>query len=518
MEPRPSLSQRASGVLLHPTSLPGGPGVGDLGGAKEIVEFLAAAAQSWWQMLPIGPPRNASPYKALSVFAGDGRLVSLEDLRVRGLLPRTRALRSTRVGARRTTEAPRRADFAQARREREPRLREAFATFRSDAGARERRALERFARANATWLPDYALFQALRREQRGRPWTEWPSDLRKRRPAALAAARRRLADEIAYHELVQWIFDEQWSAVRAHAARRGIALLGDVPIYVDHDSADVWSHPELFWLDRSGRSSQVAGVPPDYFSATGQLWGNPLYRWDALAQTGFRWWIDRLRYALRRFDALRLDHFIGFARYWAIPAGAADARSGRYRRGPRDALFRALFGALGRVELVAEDLGSVTREVIELRDRLGLPGMRVLQFAFLPGEEGSRPWTIPERCVVYPGTHDNDTAAGWFHRRGRTAQRERELVRSYLGTDGREIHWDLIRTALASPANVAIVAAQDLLGLGSESRLNTPGAARGNWAWRLRPGELAGGVARRLRTLTETYGRAKAKVNSARRR
>jgi 4-alpha-glucanotransferase len=469
--------------------------------SRDFIDFLVEAGQSWWQMLPIGPPgTGSSPYNALSVFAGNTALLSLEVLADAGLLSRA-DLR----GAPPASETA--ADFPAVQRFREPRLRRAFVAFERDAGTRERRALTAFALRERAWLPDYALFRALKRANRGVAWTGWPAELRDRRRAALARARRMLAGDIRYVAFLQHQFHEQWSALRRRCDEAGIALLGDVPIYIAHDSADVWAHRGLFDLDREGRPQRLAGVPPDYFSRHGQLWNNPLYRWERHRRTGFRWWIERLRSAFRYFDALRLDHFIGFQRYWAVPAKERTALRGTWRPGPGDALFHAAFRALGPLELVAEDLGCVTPEVVALRDRLGLPGIRVLQFAF-EGEGGASPYlphNFPRRCVVYPGTHDNDTIVGWF--RSGATRRERAAALAYLGTSGRELHWDVLRLALASVADLAIAPAQDLLGLGSAARMNRPGTSRGNWRWRLAPGALDARIARRLRALTERYGR-----------
>jgi 4-alpha-glucanotransferase len=512
--PVPSLGERSSGVLLHATSLPGPGACGDLGrGAIHFADFLAAAGQRWWQMLPIGPPGfGESPYQAWSALAGSPLLLSLERLREAGLLS-ARDLRGAPSGRRSD-----RAEPELARRFKEPRLRRAAAEFSHAAGARERQRLERFRRENRSWLHEYSLFRALKRMHGERSWVEWAPAIARRAPDALRRAERELTAEVRYEEFLQLEFDRQWSELRCECAARGIALLGDVPIYVAHDSADVWAERDLFELDRTGRPIAVAGVPPDYFSATGQLWGNPLYRWPRLARTGYRWWVERLRIGLSRFDALRLDHFIGFVRYWRVPAREATAIRGRWLRGPGRALFDAAARALGELPLVAEDLGSVTREVEALRDALGLPGIRVLQFSFGlgPGSERDRPHAYPRRCVAYTGTHDNDTAVGWFARAQRSSstrseaavQAERAFALRYLASDGREVHWDMIRQAMQCAADIAIVPAQDLLGLGSASRMNRPGVRDGNWAWRLRPGALDAKLAARLRGLGATYGRA----------
>lgn len=493
------LETRASGLLLHPTSLPSPYGVGDLGSAAyAFVDFLAAARQTWWQMLPVGPTHAAhSPYDSTSVFAGNPLLVSLERLVEIGLLDPDDLAGAPPSGDR--------VDFDAAVRFREQRLRRAFARFaRWDGGGRSD--FEAFCARSRPWLDDYALFLALKWAHRGAAWTHWEPALRDREPVALARARDELADEIDFHRFLQYLFQSQWDALRAHARARGVALLGDAPIFVAHDSADVWAHRDYFRLDREGRPLVVAGVPPDAFSATGQLWGNPLYDWDRLAERGYDWWVARLATAFERFDAVRIDHFIGFQRYWEIPAGSDTAQSGSWRPGPRDDFFRHVFDRLGPVQLVAEDLGAMGDDVRELRDRFGLPGMRVLQFAFGgdPGNEHLPHHHVP-RSVVYPATHDNDTTVGWWRT---LPEHERDFCRRYLRTDGAEIHWELLHAAWASVARVAIATVQDLLGLGPEARMNRPGTTEGNWAWRLREGALTDEVGHRLADLTWLYGRA----------
>jgi 4-alpha-glucanotransferase len=481
----PTLADRAAGVLLHLTSLPGPHGCGDLGAeAYAFADFLAGAGVRWWQMLPVGPAGYGdSPYQAHSSFAGDPLLLDPDAL-----------------GGGRTLPASARADFEGARVVREHALRESPAP---------PRALAAFRRRHADWLPDWTLYAAIKAEHDGAAWSEWPAPLRDRKPAALAAARARLAGEIAHHEKAQWAFDEQWRALRAHCAARGVALLGDVPIFVAHDSADVWANRQLFHLDAAGRPTVVAGVPPDYFSATGQRWGNPLYRWPAHRRHRFAWWIRRMRAALARFDAVRLDHFIGFTRYWEIPAGEETATRGRWRPGPGAALLDALRRGLGgKLPLVAEDLGAVTPAVKALRDRFSLPGLRVLQFAF--GDDPSAPDFVPHAypraTVAYTGTHDNNTTAGWHADEATPA--ERAAFAAYLGGEPREPHWDMIRLVMMSVANLAVMPAQDLLGLPASSRMNRPGIAAGNWRWRLAPGTPGPREQARLAELVRIYGRS----------
>lgn len=519
MNPSP-LSERASGVLLHPTSLPGPHGHGDLGpAAHRFAGFLASAGQSWWQMLPLGPPgAGNSPYDSPSTFAGSPGLVSLEQLAADGLLEPgeiapTRGLQGKR------------ARYGAAARYRLPRLEQAHDRFRVSAPKRDKRAFEAFREEQRSWLDDYALYQALKSAEGGAPWYEWQADLVARRPAALRRARRRLADGIAFQEFVQYQFDRQWRALQRRCRELGIRLLGDVPIYVAHDGADVWAHRELFHVDRAGRRRVVAGVPPDAFSATGQLWGNPLYRWSALDKSGYAWWIARLALTLSRFDAVRLDHFIGFRRYWEVKAGARTAQRGRFVQVPGERFLTAVESALHGLPFVAEDLGIMTDEVRTLRDRYGLPGMRVLQFAFDDaGPNDYQPHRYPRHAVAYTGTHDNDTAVGWFNeraprgdrKRARELSERRRRVRDYLGSDGREIHWDMIRAALMSVAGTAVFPMQDLLGLGSAARMNTPGTSRDNWSWRVEQAALAPDVAERMAALCEIYERTPERGRSGR--
>jgi 4-alpha-glucanotransferase len=494
------LEQRSSGILLHATSLPGPYGAGDLGpAAYAFADWLAAARQSWWQLLPVGPPgTGGSPYDSPSSFAGSPWLISLELLVRDGLL-------DAHEIAPRGLGATGRARLSESERFREPRLRLAFERFRGRRGRSLQRELERFRSEAADWLDDWALFSALRQAQPGVCWTAFAPELRDRRPAALRRARQALEHELAYHRFVQLLFARQWSALREHCGQLGIALLGDLPMFVAHDGAEVWAQRELFLLDAKGERTAVAGVPPDAFSAQGQLWGNPLYRWARLRKSGYAWWIARFRATLSRFDAVRLDHFIGFRRHWEVPAHARSAKRGRFVRVPGEELFERVRLELGGLPFVAEDLGLVTEEVHALRERFGLPGMRVLAFAF--GGDGSDylPHRYPRKTVVYTGTHDNDTTVGWFSSL-RAAERARVL--RYVGGSGREIHWDLIRLASMSVANLALFPLQDVLGLGSAARMNSPGTTRGNWGWRFQSKQLSRPLAERLGELTRTYERA----------
>ena len=487
---------RSSGLLLHPTALPGPSACGDVGAAAHaFVDFLSRAGQSLWQVLPLGPTAfGDSPYQCFSAFAGNPLLVSAARLGEQGLLGDGTL---SRLPSRRDA-----ADFGAAH--------EAARAIASDLAVRieahtRRDEFEAY-RARTPWLADYSLYMTLREAHDGRAWPEWPDALRRREPSALADARRSRARAIREHELMQWAFDEQWRELRAHAHSRGVAILGDAPIFVALDSADVWAHPELFELDADERPTGVAGVPPDYFSATGQLWGNPLYRWEAHAADGFAWWCARLEALLGWVDRVRIDHFIGFVRYWEVPPDAPDARGGRWQPGPGEALFLALSRRLGKLPLVAEDLGETGDDVAELRDELGLPGMCVLQFAFDGDRENPfLPRNVDANRVAYTGTHDNDTTLGWWT--GLT-DAERKLVRDELGPSTGDIAWDLITAGMGSAADTFVAPVQDVLSLGREARFNTPGCASGNWTWRLADGQLTPGHAERLRALAVAHGRA----------
>jgi 4-alpha-glucanotransferase len=508
MDPR----DRRSGVLLHPTSVPGPHGAGDLGGgAHRFASWLAAAGQRLWQVLPLGPTGYGdSPYQALSARAGNPLLVSLELLRDEGWLED-----ADLAGAPAGDGAA--AELHEALGWKRARLRRAAAAFVRRAQGETAAELDAFRAREAGWLGDWALFAVLKETHGGGPWTMWPAPLARRERSALAAARARHAEAVFAEEFTQWCFLRQWSALRDRCRALGIALLGDVPIYVAHDSVEVWTRPELFRLDAQGHPAAVAGVPPDYFSATGQLWGNPLYDWDAVARDGWRFWIERVRGALALVDRIRLDHFRGFEAYWEVPAGASTAGEGRWVPGPGAEVFGALERALGQLPFVAENLGVITPEVEALRRRFGLPGMAILQFAF--GNDPQAPTFQPHNyerdTVAYTGTHDNDTVRGWWEggagdsvRTAEDVAREKSFARAYLGTDGAEMHWVMIRALLASVADTAIVPLQDVLGLGSEARMNTPATLGGNWRWRFREEALGAEHAARLAELTRMYGRA----------
>jgi 4-alpha-glucanotransferase len=524
------LDERTAGLLLHPTSLPGPHGIGDLGpAAHRFVDALAGAGCRLWQILPLGPTSYGnSPYAAYSSFAGNPLLVSMETLVEEGWLPAGAASRPPEGSL---TQV----DFDAVAAWKRPLLAEAAARFAAEAGRRETDWFRAFQRANEHWLPDYALYMALKEESGGKPWNEWPEPLRRRDETALATKRTELADAIGRETFAQFLFDRQWTAVRNHAAEKDVAVMGDLPIFVALDSADVWTHQELFFLDRRGRPEVVAGVPPDYFSPTGQLWGNPLYDWEAHKRSHYAWWLSRLEAVLQRVDLVRIDHFRGLEAYWRIPGTAQTAEAGTWVPGPGAHFLEAVAERFGALPLVAEDLGTITPAVDELRQRFGLPGMRVLQFGF--GDEDPRtgthaPHNHTPDSVVYTGTHDNDTTVGWFFGQDESADtrdperraRERQRVVDYLalggpGTDAEslaepetDIHWRLTALALASCGRTAVVPVQDLLGLGSAARMNRPGQlSPSNWSWRLRPDQLdalaAPPIRDRLRSLLWRYGR-----------
>jgi 4-alpha-glucanotransferase len=499
---------RASGVLLHPTSLPGRHGIGDLGKeAHGFVNLLAATGQRWWQILPVGPTGYGnSPYQSHSSFAGNRLLIDLDNLMKMGWLPPEACPHDPPFPVDHV-------DFDAVTVLKDGALRVAFEGFEAQ-GAHPR--FEEFITANRSWLDDYVLYQALKDAHGSRPWFDWEPELIARDPSACAQWRRRLDDAIRYHEFVQYAFELQWQELRGLCREKGVMLIGDLPIFVAHDSADVWANPKLFYLDEKGYPLVVAGVPPDYFSETGQLWGNPLYRWDAHAADDYSWWAARLRFLLGRVDIVRIDHFRGFEAYWEIPAGSATAAPGRWVEGPGRHFFEALRRRLGSLPLIAEDLGMITPGVEALRDDFSLPGMRVLQFGFGPdaGADKELPHRFIPHCVVYTGTHDNDTTLGWFTATDvATTQSPEEIAAErafacrYLNTRGDQIHWDMIRLAFSSVADTAIIPLQDILGLDSRARMNLPGTVGGNWGWRFRSGKIDRHAQARLAELTALFGR-----------
>ncbi|WP_420236531.1 4-alpha-glucanotransferase [Telmatobacter bradus] len=496
--------QRSSGVLLHITSLPSTGGIGDLGpAAHEFVAFLAAAGQHIWQVLPLSPTGYGnSPYAASSAFAGNPLLLSLETLEHWGW-----SVVGMEVHRLEPTD---KVDFDAVERTKLPALYAAADFFLTHAPQEGRfnaqwEAYQAFCQAEAAWLDDYALYAVLRRVQNTGAWTAWPEPLKRREPQALAAARHEHCRELEREKALQFAFSLQWNALREAAAQHSIRILGDVAIFVNMDSADVWTHPELFELDENLEQIRVAGVPPDYFSPTGQRWGNPLYRWDMLAEDGYQWWVERMRRAHALYDIVRLDHFRGFEAYWAIPVEEATAVKGEWIKGPGADLFHALEAALGPLPLVAEDLGLITPEVDALRTGLGLPGMRVLQFGF--SDKGAHIHLPPRHTpdtVAYTGTHDNDTTQGWWRQ---TSLAEHDSVEDLVGAvSGRPV-WALIRVVSASVAQLAIFPAQDLLELGSEARMNTPAVPSGNWSWRAHAGQWGAELAAQLRSLAAVTDR-----------
>jgi 4-alpha-glucanotransferase len=498
--------KRSSGVLLHPTSLPGPYGIGDLGPAAFAwVDALVRARQSWWQILPLGPTGYGdSPYQSFSTFAGNPYLVS-PDLLVREGLLTTNDLAGISFPADRV-------DFGPVIQFKIRILSKAWDNFQARKLPALKVQFEDFCKVEAKWLDDFALFMALKEAHGGVSWTEWPKELIRREPAALQRARATLAGSIGLQKFRQFLFFRQWRDVKQYANNKGVRLIGDVPIFVSSDSADVWANPELYYLDEHRQPTFVAGVPPDYFSKTGQLWGNPLYDWEAERRAGYSWWIERLRATLAQVDLVRLDHFRGFAAYWEVPVGNPTAEKGRWAPGPGRAVFDVLRSALGGLPLIAEDLGVITEDVEQLRDQLGLPGMRILQFAFGGATEHRfLPHNYERNTVVYTGTHDNDTTWGWYRS---ITEAERDHLRRYVARDGHDIVWDMIRLAWASVATYALAPLQDVLNLGPAARMNLPGTSSGNWTWRFLQEQVTPGVLDRLADQTAMYGRAPTEARS----
>lgn len=490
--------ERKSGILLHPTSLPGPGGIGSLGrDARRFVDFLHDAGQSIWQVLPLGPTSwGNSPYMCYSAFAGNPLLIDLRELAEEGDLKRS---------ALREDLPPDRVDYRRVLEYKTAALRGAAGNFFSAADPARMDEFHHFC-DTTPWLHDFALFMALKERHAGARWCDWPDGLAGRDSSALEEASRFLGAEIGEHKYRQWQFSRQWHGIRNYANGRGVRIFGDIPIFVAYDSADVWANRRLFLLDDEGRPTVVAGVPPDYFSRTGQLWGNPLYDWEEMMRQGYAWWIDRVRSELSLYDLIRLDHFRGFRACWGVPAGEKTAVNGRWIEGPGEALFDALGDALGELPIVVEDLGVITPDVEHLREALAFPGMKILQFAFDSGPGNPYlPHNHERNSVVYTGTHDNDTTLGWFSSLNAS---DRKRVLRYLGSSGEDIARDLVRAAFSSVADTAVIPLQDVLGLGNEARMNLPGTSGGNWSWRFQAGGLNATLARRLRELSELYGRA----------
>lgn len=497
-QPPPSLlTRRTSGVLLHITSLPSPHGSGDFGaGARHFIDWLAAAGQSLWQILPLNPAGPGhSPYQSVSAFAGDPGLIDLQELVERGWLAWQPDLGFDRH----------RCDFARVTPYRMGCLRQAWNGFCAQADARNHEDLAHFGREHAHWLDDYALFMVLH-EQHGAPWSQWPTDLASRDPSALAHTRELFAHDLGFWRFVQWRFWMQWQALRQRAHERGVHIAGDAPIFVAHHSADVWAHAHEFLLDDTHNPTVVAGVPPDYFSATGQRWGNPLYNWAAMARSGHRWWKDRLAHLFKLVDVVRLDHFRGFESHWEIPASEPTAVAGRWQTGPGMALFEALQAELGSLAVIAEDLGLITEAVTHLRDQCGYPGMRILHFALGSGPANPYlPHNFLKHTVAYTGTHDNNTTVGWWQQA--TASEKADALTYFGPAMETEPHWTMIRALSASVANTLVIPFQDVLGLDGEHRMNTPGHATGCWEWRFDWDQVDHSPATRLHAMAVVHGR-----------
>lgn len=493
---------RSSGIILHPTSLPGTYGIGDLGPqALRWVDFLSATGCRLWQVLPLGPTGYGdSPYQCFSAFAGNPYLISPEFLLKEDLLHPDDLYDRPRF-------QDGRVDFGAVISWKLGVLDRSFHRFKNTNSARLKAEYTQFCQQQAAWLDDFALFMALKEAHGGSPWTTWETPLRQRLPEALTDARQKLDVAIQRQLYRQFIFFRQWRYVRSYAHERGIQIIGDVPIFVAHDSADVWTYPELFFLDQAGKPSVVAGVPPDYFSPTGQLWGNPLYRWDVHAASGYNWWLSRLKAVLQMVDIIRIDHFRGFAGYYEVPGDALTAEHGRWVPAPGKEFFSRVREELGDLPILAEDLGVITPDVEELRDSFDLPGMRIFQFAFGSGPAYAfLPHHYPVNCVVYTGTHDNDTALGWYQRVG---GEEKQFYQRYMDRDGSRVSWEMIRGAWSSVAVFALAPLQDFLELDNSARMNYPGNPSGNWTWRMPGNALTEALKSRIKEINYLYSRDK---------
>lgn len=493
---------RYSGVLAHPTSFPSPYGIGDFGkGAYDFIDFLAESGQHLWQILPMVPITSFgnSPYQGYSVFAGEPLLISPELLLKAGLLDQGDLQNIPNFD-------PGRVDYDRVREYKYPLYKKAFECFEKSEDSDLQKNYDEFCQKNEDWLADYCLYMALKEEQDNLPWTKWPEALRNLDKQNRAFWEEKLKMGIHYQAFLQFMFDTQWYALKKYANDKGIAIVGDIPIFVSPDGADVWANRKLFQVDTKGYPSAVAGVPPDYFSATGQKWGNPLYDWKEHKKEGYRWWIDRVKHQLDQVDYVRIDHFRGFEAYWEVPVDAETAMTGEWKKGPGADLFLAIQKELGDdLPIFAEDLGLITPEVVALRDQFNFPGMRILQFAFEGGESTFLPHQFDTRnCICYTGTHDNDTTVGWYQH---TSEYARDKVRRYMNTDASSVSWDFIRICLGTVARYAIFPVQDLLKVSSDCRMNTPGTAEHNWEWRFREGELNSGMAGGLRQMTELFGR-----------
>ena len=492
---------RSGGILLHPTSLPGPYGIGDLGPqAYKFVDWLASTGCKLWQVLPLGPTGYGdSPYQCFSAFAGNPYLISFDGLIEDGLLTRSDFADMPTFNASRV-------DFGLLIPWKLDLLLKAFSNFRSSSG-NLRKEFEKFCSDNASWLDDYALFMSIKEANGGGAWNEWSEDLRKRKKTAMDRARKEYAEIILRYSFYQFIFFRQWNILRAYANEREIKIIGDIPIFIAYDSADAWSNQKLFFLGEDSQPTVVAGVPPDYFSVTGQLWGNPLYQWNVHKKTGYAWWLERFRSVLSLVDIVRVDHFRGFAGYWEVPFGQPTAEHGRWVKGPGGDFFKAmneglLEGSDSELPIVAEDLGVITPDVVALRDEFNLPGMKILQFGFDKAENPFLPHNYVTNCVAYTGTHDNDTALGWY---SNAPEYEKNFARRYLRVDGSDFAWDLIRSVWSSVAVYAVTPMQDALSLGTEARMNFPSKLGGNWEWRLSEADMSPELAGGLKELNDLY-------------
>jgi len=485
---------RSSGILLHITSLPGRFGIGDLGEAAHgFVNVLAETGQKLWQVLPLGPTGfGDSPYQCFSTFAGNPLLISLEKLSELGLLPAQELTRNEHFDDVKI-------DYGKVIIYKYGLYRKAFANFV------ETKEYKTFCATKAFWLNDYALFMSLKQYFNGHSWNEWDKDIRLKEPTAIAKYTKLLSKEISFHKFLQFYFFKQWHELKDHANKNGIKIIGDIPIYVAFDSSDVWGSPGTFFFDKDMNPTKVAGVPPDYFSKTGQLWGNPLYNWRALKKENYKWWLDRIEATKELVDIIRIDHFRGFCEYWAIPYGSKTAIEGKWEKGPGADIFVAIKSQLGDLPILAEDLGLLTSDVHALRDKFGFPSMKILEFAFNASEGSSYiPHLLDKNSVVYTGTHDNDTVVGWFNK---ASQQDKNLFMEYTNTDGKNVAWDFIRLALASVANIALVPMQDILSLDSDARMNTPSVASGNWQWRFTWDQVTPELKAKLKRFTQLYQR-----------
>ncbi|PID56526.1 4-alpha-glucanotransferase [candidate division KSB3 bacterium] len=491
--------ERSSGVLLHPTSLPGPFGIGDLGEhAYRFIDILVESRQKLWQIFPLGPTGYGdSPYQSFSAFAGNPLLISLEALVEIGLL--------NEADLKHDPFDDHAVNYWPVIQYKTAMLMKAHRHFLASARSEYTSLFEAFCEAQSRWLEDYALFMALKDAHGGAVWNSWDEELVTRQPAALASCRTKLVQEISYQKFIQFLFFTQWHALKEYAGSKGIRIIGDIPIFVAFDSMDAWANPEFYYFDEKGRPEYVAGVPPDYFSATGQLWGNPLYRWELMKERGYTWWIERFKKSFELVDIVRVDHFRGFVKYWRVPAGERTAIKGSWEPGPGEELFRTIEEALGRLPIIAEDLGVITPDVVALREAFDFPGMKILQFAFDSGEKNDYlPHTYDKNCVVYTGTHDNDTTRGWFEK---ASEQDKHMVRTYLQSTGTDICWDFIHAAWSSVADMAMVPLQDILELGSEARMNTPSTLGGNWAWRFTWDMISQDALERLKLFTKIYDR-----------